>query len=191
MATRCGHLSQWPMIAGMNRAMNHQVNGQKTLIDSDRQLYTLFWLTDCKRRREECSTELKPEEMRLSSVSDRFLSFENELCRRLLEIDYSASEVDFIYNPIDYASEPHTCFLRKYCSGRKKVLFLGMNPGPFGMAQNGVCLRSRDGVCVCTVLVCIICRFRLVMCPTRQAGWRYRVTCVSQFLSIPSDRFWA
>ena len=72
-------------------------------------------------------------------MSDLLHTIENDLCRRLLEIDYSLSRVDFIYNPIDYASDPHTCFLSKYCSGPKKVLFLGMNPGPFGMAQNGVC----------------------------------------------------
>jgi single-strand selective monofunctional uracil DNA glycosylase len=29
-------------------------------------------------------------------------------------------------------------YLRRYGNGRKRVLFLGMNPGPFGMAQTGV-----------------------------------------------------
>ena len=82
-------------------------------------------------------------------MSDRVLSLEQDLCRRLLEIDYSPSGVDYIYNPIDYASDPHTCFLRKHCSGTRKVLFLGMNPGPFGMAQNGVRPLSCDSdVCV-------------------------------------------
>ena len=29
-------------------------------------------------------------------------------------------------------------YLRRYATGRKPVLFLGMNPGPFGMVQTGV-----------------------------------------------------
>ncbi|MFZ4767236.1 MAG: uracil-DNA glycosylase family protein, partial [Roseimicrobium sp.] len=33
---------------------------------------------------------------------------------------------------------PHEAYLTRYGAGRKKVIFLGMNPGPFGMAQTGV-----------------------------------------------------
>ncbi|MEQ2006311.1 MAG: uracil-DNA glycosylase family protein [Limisphaerales bacterium] len=46
--------------------------------------------------------------------------------------------VAFVYNPLDYAWAAHEMFLRKFGGGRKRVLFLGMNPGPFGMAQTGV-----------------------------------------------------
>jgi single-strand selective monofunctional uracil DNA glycosylase len=42
------------------------------------------------------------------------------------------------YNPLDYAWAPHALYLRRYGRGRKRVLFLGMNPGPFGMVQTGV-----------------------------------------------------
>ena len=46
---------------------------------------------------------------------------------------------DFVYQPLDYAWAAHEAYLRRYAaSGPKKVLFLGMNPGPFGMAQTGV-----------------------------------------------------
>ncbi|MFZ9991160.1 MAG: hypothetical protein ACO3J6_01935 [Opitutales bacterium] len=46
---------------------------------------------------------------------------------------------DFVYQPLDYAWAPHEAYLRRYAAaGPKKVLFLGMNPGPFGMAQTGV-----------------------------------------------------
>jgi len=44
----------------------------------------------------------------------------------------------FTYNPLDYAREPHEMYLNKYGSGTKEVLLVGMNPGPFGMAQTGV-----------------------------------------------------
>lgn len=46
--------------------------------------------------------------------------------------------VAYVYNPLDYAWAAHEIFLRKFGGGRKRVLFLGMNPGPFGMAQTGV-----------------------------------------------------
>lgn len=46
--------------------------------------------------------------------------------------------VAFVYHPLDYAWLPHEAYLRRYGRGRKRVIFLGMNPGPFGMAQTGV-----------------------------------------------------
>ena len=42
------------------------------------------------------------------------------------------------YNPLEYAWDRHCDYLKKFGSGQKKVLFLGMNPGPYGMAQTGV-----------------------------------------------------
>ena len=46
--------------------------------------------------------------------------------------------VAYVYNPLDYAWKSHRSYVRKYGGTRKKVVFLGMNPGPFGMAQTGV-----------------------------------------------------
>jgi len=46
--------------------------------------------------------------------------------------------VAYVYRPTDYAREAHELYLRRFGSGRKKIVFLGMNPGPFGMAQTGV-----------------------------------------------------
>ena len=46
--------------------------------------------------------------------------------------------VTHVYNPLDYAWHAHAMYLRRYGGGRKRVIFLGMNPGPFGMAQTGV-----------------------------------------------------
>jgi single-strand selective monofunctional uracil DNA glycosylase len=43
-----------------------------------------------------------------------------------------------VYNPLEYAWEVHAAYLRKYGAGPKKVVFLGMNPGPWGMVQTGV-----------------------------------------------------
>jgi single-strand selective monofunctional uracil DNA glycosylase len=49
-----------------------------------------------------------------------------------------AAPVSHVYNPLDYARRSHEAYLQKYGSGRKQVLLVGMNPGPFGMAQTGV-----------------------------------------------------
>lgn len=46
--------------------------------------------------------------------------------------------VTHIYNPLDYARAPHEAYLQRFGAGAREVLLLGMNPGPFGMAQTGV-----------------------------------------------------
>ena len=46
--------------------------------------------------------------------------------------------VSHVYHPLDYAWKPHEIYLERFGGGPKRVLFLGMNPGPFGMAQTGV-----------------------------------------------------
>ncbi|MFW6259090.1 MAG: uracil-DNA glycosylase family protein, partial [Halochromatium sp.] len=43
-----------------------------------------------------------------------------------------------VYNPLTYAWEAHAAYLERYGQGRRPVVLLGMNPGPFGMAQTGV-----------------------------------------------------
>ncbi len=43
-----------------------------------------------------------------------------------------------MYNPLSYAWEAHELYLRTYGASPKRVVFLGMNPGPFGMVQTGV-----------------------------------------------------
>lgn len=49
-----------------------------------------------------------------------------------------APPVSHVYNPLTYAWAPHEIYLRRYGAQRKKVVLLGMNPGPFGMVQCGV-----------------------------------------------------
>ncbi len=43
-----------------------------------------------------------------------------------------------VYRPLEYAWEPHRLYLARYGGGPKQVLLVGMNPGPWGMAQTGV-----------------------------------------------------
>lgn len=50
-----------------------------------------------------------------------------------------AVPVTHVYAPLDYAWAPHRLYLERHgASAPREILFLGMNPGPFGMAQNGV-----------------------------------------------------
>lgn len=60
-----------------------------------------------------------------------------ELGRRVGQLQF-APPVARVYNPLDYAREPHEAYLEKFGRGPKAVLLVGMNPGPFGMAQTGV-----------------------------------------------------
>ena len=46
--------------------------------------------------------------------------------------------VDFVYNPLEYAKENYLEYLRLYGQGKKNTIFLGMNPGPWGMVQTGI-----------------------------------------------------
>jgi single-strand selective monofunctional uracil DNA glycosylase len=43
-----------------------------------------------------------------------------------------------IYRPLEYAWSVHRAYLTRYAATPRRVLFLGMNPGPFGMTQTGV-----------------------------------------------------
>ncbi|MBO9540795.1 single-stranded DNA-binding protein [bacterium] len=59
------------------------------------------------------------------------------LCDEIAGLDF-APPVAYVYNPLIYAHAGYEAYLRRYGNGRKRVVFLGMNPGPFGMAQTGV-----------------------------------------------------
>ncbi len=49
-----------------------------------------------------------------------------------------APPVTHVYNPLDYAWAGHAAYIQRYARSPKRAVFLGMNPGPFGMAQTGV-----------------------------------------------------
>ena len=60
-----------------------------------------------------------------------------ELSRRVSRLEFH-HPVAYVYNPLAYARRPHERYLETYGGGHKEAIFLGMNPGPFGMAQTGV-----------------------------------------------------
>lgn len=59
------------------------------------------------------------------------------LSRRVAKLSFGPP-VAFVYNPLDYARAPHEAYLKLHGKPPKRALLLGMNPGPFGMAQTGV-----------------------------------------------------
>lgn len=68
-----------------------------------------------------------------------------ELSAAVSAIKFS-EPVAYVYNPLEYARETHEQFLSRYGNGKKRVVFLGMNPGPFGMAQTGIPFGEIDAV---------------------------------------------
>ncbi|WP_139557766.1 uracil-DNA glycosylase family protein [Methylotetracoccus oryzae] len=46
--------------------------------------------------------------------------------------------VSHVYDPLDYAWEPHRTYLERYGQGEREILMVGMNPGPWGMVQTGI-----------------------------------------------------
>lgn len=71
-------------------------------------------------------------------VSERLIVLQKELRDNLKALNLISEQIKYMYNPLEYASEPNENFIRKYCNTTKKILFVGMNPGPNGMCQTGV-----------------------------------------------------
>nr|CAD7573437.1 unnamed protein product [Timema californicum] len=70
-------------------------------------------------------------------LSDQFLTIELQLSTQMKALRYN-HHVAYIYDPVEYAYNLHAQFTHKFCQSTKKILFLGMNPGPWGMSQTGV-----------------------------------------------------
>lgn len=59
------------------------------------------------------------------------------LSRAVSKLEFGGP-VTHVYNPLQYAKRPHEIYLNRFGAGPKEALFVGMNPGPFGMGQTGV-----------------------------------------------------
>jgi single-strand selective monofunctional uracil DNA glycosylase len=70
-------------------------------------------------------------------LADRILASERTLVRALAPLRFGAP-VTHVYNPLVYARRPHAAYVRRWARAPLHVLFFGMNPGPWGMAQTGV-----------------------------------------------------
>lgn len=73
----------------------------------------------------------------MSRTTDRLVRISRELSRAVDALSFG-DPVTHVYNPLAYARQPHEQYLRRFGDGPKEVVLVGMNPGPFGMAQTGV-----------------------------------------------------
>lgn len=73
----------------------------------------------------------------MSAISRKMISAANALRDAVNDLKFGAP-VAYVYNPLDYAWKAHRSYLSKFADAKKKVVMMGMNPGPFGMAQTGV-----------------------------------------------------
>ena len=71
-------------------------------------------------------------------LAEQLMAIEEKLADDLMKLTYEFP-VEYVYNPIKHAKDLHYNFLKRYYTeGPKPILFLGMNPGPWGMVQTGI-----------------------------------------------------
>ncbi|MEZ4270525.1 MAG: single-stranded DNA-binding protein [Myxococcota bacterium] len=71
------------------------------------------------------------------SLRMNLLSLYDQLRRDMRQLRFAAP-VTHVYNPLEYAFEPYVDYLRLCGEAKGRIVLLGMNPGPWGMAQTGV-----------------------------------------------------
>jgi len=79
------------------------------------------------------------------TIDDRLVAAAQRLSDAVEKLSFG-EPTTHVYNPLRYARAPHEQFIRKHGNSPKKVVFMGMNPGPFGMAQTGVPFGEIDHV---------------------------------------------
>ncbi len=70
-------------------------------------------------------------------MTEDLLAIAAELSTELGALTFGAP-VTHVYDPTDYAREPFSAYVRRYGGRTGRTLLVGMNPGPYGMAQTGV-----------------------------------------------------
>ena len=70
-------------------------------------------------------------------MSTPIIAAARDLARRADRLRFK-EPVRWVYNPLVYAWQTHEEYLARYAASRKRLVLLGMNPGPWGMAQTGV-----------------------------------------------------
>jgi single-strand selective monofunctional uracil DNA glycosylase len=73
----------------------------------------------------------------MERMSKQLISITRELSKNVDELSFT-DPVAYVYNPLSYAWKSHKKYLELYGKGKGRVLLIGMNPGPWGMAQTGV-----------------------------------------------------
>lgn len=115
-------------------ATNNQVN-------SEAQSHPKAKLTK-QTNKETPSTDITSPFFETMQFWQKIYDAECRLSDELRAISFLSSDISAVYNPIEYAADLHCKYLKKFLNQPKPVVFIGMNPGPFGMAQTGVTFHS-------------------------------------------------
>ena len=78
-------------------------------------------------------------------ITRTIIAASDELADRVDSLDF-APPVAAVYNPLRYAREVRVRYYERFATGPRRVVFLGMNPGPWGMAQTGIPFGEIDAV---------------------------------------------
>jgi single-strand selective monofunctional uracil DNA glycosylase len=73
----------------------------------------------------------------MSNTNKQLIAAARNLCAKVDRLKFMPP-VTHVYNPLDYARAAHEKYLHKFGTGKKRIVFIGMNPGPFGMVQTGI-----------------------------------------------------
>jgi len=73
----------------------------------------------------------------IPSPAAALLDAARALSEELAQLRFAAP-VAHVYDPLQYAWAPFAQYVARFGSTPKRVVLLGMNPGPFGMVQTGV-----------------------------------------------------
>ncbi len=72
----------------------------------------------------------------MSAVIEELIEITSQFAFKCAHIEYQ--EDVYVYHPLQYAWNFHKKYIELYVKENTDTLFLGMNPGPFGMAQTGI-----------------------------------------------------
>jgi single-strand selective monofunctional uracil DNA glycosylase len=72
-----------------------------------------------------------------SPIAQQLLTAARELSDSLAALRFPPP-IEHVYDPLQYAWARYEAYVKRYGATRKRVVLLGMNPGPFGMMQTGV-----------------------------------------------------
>jgi single-strand selective monofunctional uracil DNA glycosylase len=75
--------------------------------------------------------------MKSSPIATELLAAAKDLSAALAKLRFPAP-ITHVYDPHDYAWAPYKQYVERFGANTKRVVMLGMNPGPFGMTQTGV-----------------------------------------------------
>ena len=73
------------------------------------------------------------------SIEDNILKATDKLIRQLARLRF-AEPVTHVYNPLVYAKDPHTKYIKKYAKTKKRVFLFGNEPRTVWNGTNGYSL---------------------------------------------------